>query len=80
MEEDVDVLRAQEFHEVLPPNALAPVATCAALEAVGQPERVVIMPLGAAGATAVIIVLLPHSGVSKMLYLHRPVAGKSTEI
>ena len=57
VQEDVDVLSAQELHEVLSPNTLAPVATGAAAESVGQPEGLVVVPVRAGGAAAVVTVL-----------------------
>lgn len=54
VQQDVDVLRAQCLQEILRPDPLAPVTTRAAAHAVGQPQRLVVVPVGAALAAAVV--------------------------
>ena len=57
VEENVDVVRAQELHEVFPPDTLAPITASTAAEPVGQPEGLVIVSLSATRAAIVVAVL-----------------------
>lgn len=61
VQEDLDVLHVQALHEVLGPDPLTPVTTSTTTHSVRQPERVVVVALRAAGALAVVVVLVEEA-------------------
>lgn len=66
MQEDVNVRRPKRTHEILAPNALAPVTTSTAREPIGKPQRDVVVPGRAPGAGAVIIILVEEAAARRV--------------
>lgn len=61
VQEYLDVLHIQALHEVLPPDPLTPVTASTTAHAVREPERVIIVALRAAGALAVVVILVEEA-------------------
>lgn len=54
VEKNMHVLRSQGLQEIFRPDPLAPVTTSTAAHAVRQPQRLVVVPVGAGRAAAVV--------------------------